>query len=108
MYITLILLASALAITETIHLYHKMRSRAQVTKLPENGSDDFDDIIDGPAMHVTLYGGPLDGRDILVGKDTIGYGDDQTGSLYYFCPEVTARLGRYAFAHQTHPISALS
>lgn len=107
-YITLSLLATALAIAEMIRLYHKMRSRAQVAKLPENGSDDFEDIIDGPPMHITLYGGPLDGRELLVGKDTLGYGDDQTGSLYYFCPETSTRLRRYVFAHQPHPISALS
>lgn len=80
----------------------------QATKPDVTYDEDTENIIDGPPMHVTLYGGPLDGREILVGKDTIGYGDDRTGSLYYFCPEATARLGRYAFAHQPHPLSALS
>lgn len=108
MYNTLIILLGCIIVANIVIAIHKCQSSQAEHSADVLDIDGPPTDIDGPPIHVTLYRGPLDGRELLVGKDTIGYGDDQTGALYYFCPEATARLGRYAFAHQPHPISALS
>ena len=47
-----------------------------------------------------LYGGPLDGRNVLVGADTHGYVNQEFQAIYTYCPHATARLGRNTFISQ--------
>ena len=44
-----------------------------------------------------LYGGPLDGAKIQVGLHAHGWADQETGSLYTYCPHATAHFERNTF-----------
>jgi hypothetical protein len=55
-----------------------------------------------------LYGGPLDGLQVQVGLHTHGWADQNTGSLYTYCPHATALFERNTFLSSDLSYDALA
>lgn len=50
-------------------------------------------------LRVHLYAGPLDGLELWLPIDTIGYCHEASRSTYYYCEQTTQRLAKLTFTH---------